>query len=224
MTFLNSIWIFSIAYFLGSIPTAVIFSKIFYRSDIRQYGSGNAGSTNMFRNFGVAAGIGTQLIDIGKAILATQIPVFMEKNFIDIQYLFTGSEVEMEVRQFTFGLVAIAGHVFPVFAGFRGGKGVNCLFGTMVVVNLPAALVCAGVFALVLFTTRYVSLGSLLGTLAFPAFVLISNIKNGKDIELVWPLIGLLTFLLISYTHRFNIKRLWLGRENKAGLFRKRTG
>lgn len=219
---INTLWLFAIAYLLGSFPTAVLISKVFFKSDIRKYGSGNAGSTNMFRNFGVVPGIITQVIDIGKAVAATQIPVLIKAGFLDVEYVFTNHGEDMQLQQFCFGLMAVIGHIFPVFAKFRGGKGVNCLLGTMLIVHPLAAVACIVVFVVVLFLTHYVSAGSLMGTLAFPAYVLVENMFSNDHLNIVWPLIGIFTFFLISFTHRHNIRRLTQGRENKANFFKKK--
>src|SRR5882757_3697047 len=147
-----------IAYLIGSIPTALIISKEFFGIDIRDYGSGNMGATNTFRVLGSKYGTMVMAMDIAKGIAAVSL-----FNFISYYH---HNGLERTNFMIGLGLAAVIGHIFPVFAGFKGGKGVATLFGMLLAVQPVIAISCVGVFLLVLFLTRYVSLSSILAALA----------------------------------------------------------
>lgn len=196
----------TLAYLCGSIPTSLWWGRAFHGIDIREHGSRNAGATNTFRVLGARAGVPVLLIDILKGFL----PVRLLPNLTQLE---PDTAPWMWLR---LGLVAAAvlGHLYPVFAGFRGGKGVATSLGGVLGVHPGAAAICVGVFAVVFLLSRYVSLGSLAAAIAFPlAVVLIyhesSSVKIGFAIALC---------LLIFYTHRQNIGRLLRGQENRMDL------
>ena len=195
------------AYILGSVPTAVWIGKTFFDKDVRDYGSGNAGSTNAFRVLGVKAGISVFIIDVLKGFLA-----------VNIIYLADFSDQSPGVH-ITFGLIlgiaALAGHIFPVFAGFKGGKGVATLMGVILAIHPYSALIAAAVFVITLLISRYVSLSSILAGIAFP--LLIIFVFHVNTLSLV--IFSLLVAVLLLFTHRDNIKRLIRNEENKANLF-----
>ena len=199
-----------VSYLAGSIPAAVWIGKGFYGIDVREHGSGNAGSTNVYRILGAKAGVAVQVIDILKGWF----PVFLagKLNIIGID------PQSVLIMQLIAGIVSVLGHVFPVFAGFKGGKGVNTLLGMMFGIH-PFATTCSGLtFICVLLSTKYVSLGSMLGALTFPFTLLILN-----DSPNLLVYTGFIAFILIVITHRENIKRLMNGTESKANLFQKKT-
>lgn len=202
-----------LGYLLGSIPSAVWIGKAFYNTDVRDHGSGNMGSTNTFRVLGKKAGIAVQLIDVTKGVLAALLPWIALKAGVDFP-----KEALPALKMMT-GIAAVIGHILPVFARFRGGKGVNTLLGVMLTVNPLAVLFCLIVFLIILFSTKYVSLGSMLATLTFPLYYLVRALieKTSPD----WFLIGLggALFVLVVVTHRENIGRLIQGNENRANLF-----
>ena len=202
-----------IAYLLGSIPTAVWYGQGFFGIDIRQYGSGNAGATNTFRVLGKRAGTIVMLVDVLKgytaAILAT---LLWDMDVI--------TQKEVLTFKIVFGLVAVMGHLFPVFASFKGGKGVASLLGMMLATHPEMAAVCIGIFILVVIASQYVSLGSILAALAFPVLLLF-QIFGQKENPLLIGL-GFVVFLLVVLTHQKNIGRLWRGEENRTNLFRSR--
>ncbi|MCB9230236.1 MAG: glycerol-3-phosphate 1-O-acyltransferase PlsY [Bacteroidia bacterium] len=216
MLIINCSLLIVTAYLLGSIPSAVWISRAFFGKDVRTLGSGNAGSTNMFRNFGAAAGIACQVIDIGKAMLAAALPWILARPGLEIEYF--GNNQPLELQMLLTGLVAVVGHIYPVFAGFKGGKGINCLLGTMLVVNPAAAGICLLVFVATLLLSKYVSLSSMLGTLSFPVFVLIRDLSGGEGINWLLAGLGLCMLGLVCFTHRENIGRLLKGQESKAGF------
>lgn len=210
-----------LAYLLGSVPTAVWISKFIYKDDIRNHGSGNAGSTNMFRVFGVKAGIATQVVDILKGVGAVGL-IRLLWGLLMVQLSPTALDAVLWVNLLLLaGFVAAIGHIWPLFAGFRGGKGINTLFGAILMIDPAAAGVCIAVFALVLLSTRYVSLGSMLGTATFPFYW---AIRYGITVgDSPWPfLIAAAMPVLVFYTHRSNIQRLLAGNENRANLFGKK--
>lgn len=190
------------AYLLGSIPSAVWYGKIFHGIDIREHGSGNAGATNSLRIFGKKAGIIVLIFDFLKGFIAVYLTQYFLKSD-DWQPLF-------------FGLIVVLGHIYPIFAQFRGGKGVATAIGVVVAVLPMAALGCIIVFLLTVFLTKYVSLGSLLGALAFPVQVslkLWNDVSDPYYIGLAW-----LFFFILAYTHRENIQRLIKRTESKFGV------
>ncbi|MDQ7947836.1 MAG: glycerol-3-phosphate 1-O-acyltransferase PlsY [Pedobacter sp.] len=201
------------AYLLGSIPTAVWLGQAFYGVDVREYGSGNAGATNTFRVLGKKAGIAVMVIDIAKGYTATKLAYFIGLSVTGPR--FSAQFVNYELA---LGVIAVMGHLFPVFAGFRGGKGVATLFGMVLAVNPAAALLCVIVFVTVLLSTKYVSLSSICAGFTFPigiVFVLQSSVKS----EVLY---GICVCVLILVTHQKNLERLLKGKESKVYLFRKK--
>lgn len=205
-----------LAYLLGSIPAAVWISKGFYGVDIRTLGSGNAGSTNMMEMLGKKAGFSTQAIDLTKGAAAAALPYLFILLFPGKLHLLSAQSLEMQ--SIICGLVSVFGHIYPVFAGFRGGKGINTLVGMMLVSNPLASVTCFGVFALMVIATRWVAIGSMSGVLAFPLFVLIRDLIRGDNVNWILVAIGFGMFLLVVYTHRSNIRRLLKGEEGKSKL------
>ncbi|MEJ7558516.1 MAG: glycerol-3-phosphate 1-O-acyltransferase PlsY [Pedobacter sp.] len=202
------------AYLFGSIPTAVWLGQAFYGVDVREYGSGNAGATNTFRVLGKKAGIAVMIIDIAKGYTATNLAYFIGLSVTGPQH--TSQFVNY---QLALGVTAVMGHLFPIFAGFRGGKGVATLFGMILAVNLPAAMFCVLVFVVVLLATKYVSLGSICAGFTFPLstiFILQSTIRS----EVLY---GMCVCVLILVTHQKNLERLLKGKESKVYLFKKKT-
>lgn len=197
-----------LSYFFGSIPTAVWVSKWFFGIDIREHGSGNAGATNAFRILGSKAGSMVMLVDMMKGFLAVKLAYFSA-------YTING-EAFVNLQVFL-GLSAVVGHIFPIWADFRGGKGIATLFGMILSIQYMVAFSLIGVFLLMLFITRYVSLSSITASIAFPLLILF--IFNEK--ELSYRLFAISTACLVLLTHHKNISRLLHGNENKVPLFRK---
>jgi glycerol-3-phosphate acyltransferase PlsY len=201
-----------LAYFIGSIPSAVWIGKYVYDLDVRDFGSGNAGSTNTYRVLGARAGIYVQILDILKGFLAASLAGIFYRNFG-----FFNSHYFALLR-LVFGLAAVVGHIYPIFAEMRGGKGINTLLGMMIAVHPWATLVCVLVFILVLMKWKYVSLGSILATLAFPLFLIVTILFFSANPDPVLVGFGFIIFILVVYTHRLNIQRLLRGEESKATL------
>lgn len=190
------------AYLAGSIPTAVWYGKIFHGVDVRQHGSGNAGATNSLRTLGKKAGIIVLIVDFLKGFLAVKAASLFSAETDSILPLIMG-------------LAVIAGHIFPIFAQFRGGKGVATAMGVLVATFPWAALGCMVVFMIIVFATKYVSLGSILGALTFPiqlTFNLWNDNANKYAIGFAW-----LIFIILAVMHRQNIQRLLKGTESKFG-------
>ncbi|MDB5134646.1 MAG: plsY [Mucilaginibacter sp.] len=210
---INSISILILAYLFGSIPTAVWLGKAFYGIDVREYGSGNAGATNTFRVLGKKAGIPVMLIDILKGFTATNLAYFIGVSTTG------GPHSNYISYQLALGIAAVMGHLFPVFAGFRGGKGIATLFGMVLAINLPAALLCVILFVVVLLITRYVSLSSITG--GFTYLIGVTFFYNRYTNNLV-VIFGMCICLLILVTHQKNIERLLKGKESKVNLFKRK--
>ena len=199
------------AYLLGSIPSAVWIGKATKGVDVREHGSKNAGATNTMRVLGVKIGIPVLLIDICKGFAAVSLalisPTFEPHTNAFVNF------------QLILGAAAVVGHVFPVFAGFRGGKGVATIFGVLLALQWMATLTAGVVFLITLFISKYVSLSSLVMGLAFP----ISVICIFKTDSISLKIFSITVSVLLLITHRKNISRLLNGNENKATfLFGKR--
>ena len=195
-----------IAYLLGSIPTSVWIGKTFYNIDVREFGSGNAGATNTFRVLGRSAGIPVLIIDIIKGTLAVALSYFSAFE--------TGSNAFVDL-QLALGVAALIGHIFPVFAGFRGGKGVATILGIVICIVPVACALSLLVFLICLLSSRIVSLSSMLAGISFPIFLNIV-LGNTNPILIVFSII---VALLLIVTHRKNIKRLLKKEESKVSLF-----
>lgn len=202
-----------LAYLLGSIPTAVWIGQAFYGVDVREYGSGNAGATNTFRVLGKKAGIPVMLIDIAKGWTATYLANFIGTSITG------GPHSNLVSYELALGITAVMGHLFPIFAGFRGGKGIATLFGMVLAVNLQAALLCVAVFIIVLLITRYVSLSSILGGFTYLTGVTFFYNKNTNNLVVIF---GMCICVLIMVTHQKNIERLLKGKESKINLFKRK--
>lgn len=202
------------AYILGSIPTAVWIGQAFYGIDVREYGSGNAGATNTFRVLGKKAGIAVMTIDILKGFSATKLAYL-----IGLSVTGPVKSAQFVNYELALGVIAVMGHLFPIFAGFRGGKGVATLFGMILAVNFPASMLCVGVFVAILLATNYVSLSSICAGFTFPlsiVFIFQSSIKS----EVLY---GICVCILILVTHQKNLERLLKGKESKVYLFKRKN-
>jgi len=199
-----------VAYLIGSIPTALIISKRFFGIDIREYGSGNMGATNTFRVMGSKYGTIVMVIDILKGMAA--VALF---NFLPF---YLHNEWHRTNLMVGLGLSAVLGHIFPIFADFKGGKGVATLFGMILAVQPVIAASCVGVFLLVLFLTRYVSLSSILAGLMLPVCVL----WLWNDEVTIYRIFAVLVALMIVLTHQKNIVKLLRGNESRVPILKHR--
>lgn len=198
-----------IAYILGSIPTAVWVGKTFYQTDVREHGSKNAGATNTFRVLGKKPGIAVLLIDILKGIVAVSIPLWFN--------LSSSNQEMVSNYQLVAAIAAVVGHVFPLFAQFKGGKGVATSLGVIIGIHPPAAALCLGIFLLTFIASQYVSLGAIVAAFSFP--FLVEFVFNN---EFFWlRIFSIMLSLAVILTHHKNIKRIAQRTENKMNLFRK---
>jgi glycerol-3-phosphate acyltransferase PlsY len=194
----------AIAYLLGAFPTAIVLSRAFWKTDIRKRGSGNAGATNAWRVLGWRAGLPVLLIDVAKGAAAAGIVPLLPLG---------DAPVDPATLGILCGLIAVLGHVFPAYTKFRGGKGVATAAGMLIVVAPVPVGLAAALFALVVFTSGLVSLGSILAAWSLPAFVLLlpSPWLGGRPPALIGLAAALALFITI--THRSNIVRLVCGKE-----------
>jgi len=210
MNIISLLLAFIIAYLLGSIPTAVWIGKAFHNIDVREHGSGNAGTTNTIRVLGWKTGIPVLLIDVAKGWLAAMLPVFLTLAE-------QGSSLLTSLQIFC-GVIAIVGHIFPVFAGFRGGKGVATVFGVLLAVKFLLTISCFAVFLAVLLFTGIVSVSSMSAGLAFP--ILLFTVFETPSV--VFRVFSVLVGIALIVTHRKNIQRLLRGEEKKLINFGKK--
>lgn len=207
---MNELLLIVLAYLIGSVPTSVWVSRYFFDIDIREYGSGNAGATNTYRVLGPKWGTVVMVTDMLKGMLAVKLALLLP-DYIDNDIRFTNLQIGL-------GLAAVVGHIFPIWADFRGGKGVATLFGLVVGISPWTALSCSGVFLLVLFLTRFVSLSSILASIAFPVFILIVfNVDNS-----IYRVFAIAVALMVVLTHQKNIGRLLKGNESKVPILKHR--
>ncbi len=198
------------AYLLGSIPSAVWAGRLFHGIDVREHGSGNAGATNVIRVLGWKTGIPVLLFDMAKGFLAAMLPRLFNLAPTD-------SAMLVNLQIFT-GLMAITGHIFPVFAGFRGGKGVAAMFGILLAIHPPVTLLCLGVFLVFFLSTGIVSIGSMAAGIAFPILLL----TFFKTPSVFFRIFSVVVAVALLITHRKNIRRLLKGEEKR--LFGKKKG
>ena len=207
---MKEILLIILAYLIGSVPTAIWVSRAWFGIDIREYGSGNSGATNTFRVLGSRWGAFVMSVDIIKGVVATSLYILLPYYLHD--------EAERTNFMVGLGLAAVAGHIFPIWAEFRGGKGVATLFGMVLAMQPIVAVCCVGVFLLVLYLTRFISLSSILASLAFAVFIL--YIFDEK--QTLYRGFAIAVALLVVLTHQKNITRLLRGSENKVPILKYR--
>lgn len=198
---------------IGSIPTSVWVSRYFFGVDIRDYGSGNAGATNTYRVLGAKWGTFVMVVDMLKGVMAASLYLLLP-----ITYLGVDHETHRTNFQIGLGLAAILGHIFPVWADFKGGKGVATVFGMVLAIQPLVAVCCVAVFILVLFLTRFVSLSSILASIAFPIFLLLIF----REPVPLYRVFAIAVALLVILTHQKNINKLLNGNESKARILKYR--
>ncbi|MDZ4795479.1 MAG: glycerol-3-phosphate 1-O-acyltransferase PlsY [Bacteroidota bacterium] len=207
---MNELLLIVLAYLIGSIPTSVWVSQHFFDIDIREYGSGNAGATNTYRVLGPKWGTIVMVTDMIKGIVAVKLALLLPA--------YADSEVNLQNLQTGLGLAAVVGHIFPIWADFRGGKGIATLFGLVLGISPFTAMGCVGIFVLVLYLTRFVSLSSILASIAFPIFILvIFNVENPA-----YRIFAIAVAMMVLLTHQKNITRLLSGNESKVPILKSR--
>ena len=224
MNYLISGFVLLTAYLIGSISSSVLISKKMSGADIRESGSGNAGATNMLRVHGKKAGVITLLCDLAKGIVAVLLAMaadFVIKSQIDPSSLgWFEANVLYGNLHYLAGVFVVLGHDFPIFFGFRGGKGVATSLGVMMILDWKIGLVVALIAILIMIASKYVSLGSVLGGVIYPVAILAYMIGK-NDINWIYFSCALIIGLIIIAKHHSNIKRLMNGTENK--LFAKKN-
>ena len=200
------------AYLLGSIPSSVWYGIGYFGIDVRKHGSGNAGATNTFRVLGKRAGTIVMLIDVMKGWTATCLASMLF-------YMGTIGEGDILMYKIIFGIIAIVGHIFPVFVGFKGGKGIATLLGMVLAIHPELAALSIAIFILTLIASQYVSLSSILAGFTFPLSIIFVFHSPIRSVILY----GMSICILILVTHQKNIERLLKGKESKVNLFKKKT-
>ncbi len=195
---------------MGSVSSAVWLGRWMKGVDVRNLGSGNAGFANVMRNLGPQVGIPVLVIDTMKGFLA-----------VGLAYLIPGLESDTEifyVAQIAFGMAALIGHLFPIFSGFRGGKGVATGLGIVLALFPLGAILSLAVFVIALLISQYMSLGSLLAGISFPLFVMF--LEPADNVPLI--IFSWLVAVLLILTHQKNIDRILKGQEHRASIFKKK--
>jgi glycerol-3-phosphate acyltransferase PlsY len=201
---------FILAYLFGSIPSAVWIGKLVHNIDVRDHGSGNAGAANVIRVLGWKTGIPVMIIDLSKGWIAAMLPQFF--------HLAAPGSALLINLQILSGVTAIIGHIFPVFAGFRGGKGVATVFGVLLAIQPLLTICCLGVFLAVLLITGIVSVSSMSAGIAFP--VLLFLLFDTPSV--IFKIFSVFVAIALLITHRKNIGRLLKGEESKLIKFGKK--
>ncbi len=214
-----------LSYIVGSIPTSIILSKWMHGFDIRTKGSGNAGGTNVFRVLGWKSGLFVTIFDVGKAVLATTV---IARLFWDPTLPFYNKTPfdDFTIIQMICGGAAIVGHIWTMFAGFKGGKGIATGAGMLIGIAPTEFAISAGIFLIVFMAWKYVSLSSISGAVAFPLSIFVRHNIFGDEIHSYRTLIAFSfsVAILLVYSHRQNIKRLLEGTENKISSFSRSKG
>lgn len=213
---LNLVLIIALSYLVGSIPTSIIVGKLVKGIDIRNYGSGNPGGTNVIRVVGLGWGIFVILFDAFKGFFATY---FIAKWFYG-----DASILNLTTLQIIAGCSAVIGHIWTIFAGFKGGKGVSTSAGMLLGIAPVDLLISLLFFVIIVALTRYVSLGSIISAILFPFIIIFTEkiLKLEHSDFFTLLIFGSLIAVLIVYRHRSNIKRLIAGNENKL-IFGKKS-
>ena len=211
-----------LSYLVGSIPTSIIVSKLSRGIDIRDYGSGNAGGTNVMRVLGWKQGVLVIALDALKGVLA--VVVVARLHYGAMPFTNATPFDDFTLIQIIAGISAVIGHIWTVFAGFRGGKGIATALGMLLMISTVDMLIAIGVFVVVVLISRYVSLGSIIAAIAVPLTLVVrENIFNVNipGYNTLLPFIIVIT-LLVIFTHRKNVVRLLNGSENKLNFSKKK--
>ncbi len=189
-----------LSYLIGCLNTSILYSKLSYNKDIRTQGSGNAGATNMLRSFGKKSAAITFLGDVLKVVIA-----------VGIAWIVYRDEQQVQLIKAIMGLACVIGHCFPVFFRFKGGKGIASGSACILMLDWRVFIVAIALFALIVWVTRYVSLGSIIAALSYPIGLLIC----GFDVSVI--VVAFLTTAMVLYRHNKNIIALFKGTERKIG-------
>ncbi len=210
-----------LSYLVGSIPGSIWVGKLLHGVDVREHGSGNPGATNVFRVLGWKSGVLCSLIDIGKGLFAAGVIATIRLDALPIGI--EAWQTDTMVRLLA-GIAAVAGHMFPIWARFHGGKGVNTSAGVLFALTPVSMLITLVAFLVVLFSSRYVSLASLSAAVVFPSTVAIRRYVFGIELDPSLFFLSLIMAIAIFVAHRPNIKRLLNGTENRVRSFKPSKG
>jgi glycerol-3-phosphate acyltransferase PlsY len=210
MSLIIKFLLIAIAYLLGSLPFSVWIGKRFHGIDVREHGSGNAGFTNTVRVLGWRAGLPVFLLDVLKGYIAV--------TLVRFTHVYVLGSADFVNFQLILGAAAVLGHIFPVYVGFKGGKGVATLLGLLLAIQPHPTLICLGIFVVVFLTTRYVSLASMIAGISFP--ILIIFVFKTTISSLV--IFSMIVSILLLLTHQKNIERLLNREESRAKIIKKR--
>ena len=211
MSLIFKILLLIAAYLIGSVPSSVWIGKRFYSVDVREHGSGNAGFTNTVRVLGWRAGLPVFLIDVLKGYIAV--------SLVRLTQLYIPGTADLVNFQLMLGAAAVLGHIFPIYVGFKGGKGVVTLLGLLLAIQPHVTLICIGIFGVVFITTRYVSLSSMIAGISFPIltiFVFKTTISS-------MVIFSMIVSILLLLTHQKNIERLINREESRAKIVKKKS-
>lgn len=195
-----------LSYLLGSFNFAIIISRVFTKGDVREHGSGNAGMTNILRTYGKWPAVGTAAGDFLKAVAAVMLS----------RMIFSRLGIEAMDAGYVAGLFVLLGHLFPIYFGFRGGKGVITTLGIVLIINPGVFLVICAIFLPLVFIVKIVSLASVLGAIVFPMLTYLSLRLRGEP-AMLDTLFAAVIAVIILIMHRGNIKRLLSGTESRFG-------
>jgi glycerol-3-phosphate acyltransferase PlsY len=203
------------SYLVGAIPFALIVGQLFKGKDIRKYGSGNLGSTNAFRTLGIPYGILVQILDIGKGLFVVLVLANLMYDNLPFSNMTPFDDITLV--KIIAGVSAVLEHTFSVFAGFKGGKGINTALGMLISLSPVETSVSAGFFILILLSSGYVSLGSIAASFIFPVTMFVREHLFKVEIYGYKTLIffSMAVSLFLIYNHRSNIKRLLYGDESR---------
>jgi acyl phosphate:glycerol-3-phosphate acyltransferase len=210
MSLVFKVLLLIVAYLVGSVPSAVWIGRRFYGVDVRDHGSGNAGFTNTVRVLGWRAGLPVFLVDVLKGYIAVSLVRFTQ--------LYIPGTADFVNYQLMLGAATVLGHIFPIYVGFKGGKGVATLLGLLLAIQPAPTLICIGIFGVVFLITRYVSLSSMIAGISFP-FLIIFVFQSTISSLVIFSMI---VSILLLLTHQKNIERLINREESRAKILRRR--
>ncbi|MFA7290578.1 MAG: glycerol-3-phosphate 1-O-acyltransferase PlsY [Melioribacteraceae bacterium] len=220
---LNLLVVVFLAYLAGSIPTSIIVSKLVRGIDIRDFGSGNAGGTNVFRVMGWRYGVLVIILDALKGALAV---IIIARLYLDnFPFANVTPFDDFTLVQIFCGIAAVVGHIWTVFAGFKGGKGIATALGFLITIITVDMLLALAVFFVVVYLSKYISLGSISAAISVPLILVIRENLFHAEISGYHTILpfSIITVLLVIYTHRANIDRLIKGSERKISLSKKKS-
>lgn len=215
---LSLIAIVLLSYLVGSVPGSLWVGKWIYKTDLRQHGSGNPGATNAYRVLGWQAGLLSTLIDMGKGLVSA---AWISKIRLDELPVFADGIDGAFILPLLAGVAAVIGHMFPVWAGFKGGKGVNTSAGVLLAITPLNILIVFLTFCIVLWATKYVSVSSMIASAMYPVSLLIQRFVFGVPIDNTLIYFGVFFAAAIILAHHSNIRRLLKGTENRISRMKK---